>query len=100
MDEGILIENETKSKIQKPRKYKVLLLNDNYTTMEFVVEVIMSVFGKSFNEASKIMMDVHKKGKGIVGIYTYDIAVTKVKEVENLARKSNFPLKAKVEEDL
>ena len=94
-----LFKNENKTKLQKPRKYKVVLLNDNYTTMEFVVEVLMLVFDKSFEDASKIMMDVHKKGKGIVGSYTYDIAVTKVREVENLARQNNFPLKAQVEED-
>jgi ATP-dependent Clp protease adaptor protein ClpS len=99
MGDGILYENELKNKIQKPRKFKVVLLNDNYTTMDFVIEVVMTVFGKSFNEASKIMIDVHKKGKGIVGTYSYDIALTKVREVENLARKNNFPLKAKVEEE-
>ena len=99
MGDGVLNENETSIKIQKPRKFKVILLNDNYTTMDFVIEVIMDVFGKSFEEASKIMIEVHKKGRGIVGTYTYDIATTKVRDVENLARKNNFPLKAVIEEE-
>jgi ATP-dependent Clp protease adaptor protein ClpS len=99
MSDNTLLKNENKTKIEKPRKYKVVLLNDNYTTMEFVIEVLMMVFSKSFNEASKIMLDVHKKGKGIVGSYSYDIALTKVKEVESLAKANKFPLKAEVEEE-
>jgi len=79
--------------------YKVVLHNDDYTTMDFVVEVLIIVFHKNVADATKIMLDVHKKGKGIVGFYTQDIAITKVKEVEQLAREREFPLKASIEEE-
>jgi len=98
-DRETIFENEILTKIDKPKKYKVILLNDNYTSMEFVVEIIMIVFNKPFNEANKIMLDVHKLGKGIVGSYSYDIAVSKVREVENLAKSNNFPLKAIIQEE-
>lgn len=77
--------------------YRVCLLNDDYTTMDFVVEVLVVVFHKSPVEATKIMLDVHQKGKGIVGVYTYDIAVTKVAQVEEMANESEYPLKAVIE---
>lgn len=96
-----IFEHSLKEKVEvkRPKKYKVILHNDDYTTMEFVVEVIITVFHKNVAEATKIMLDVHKKGKGIVGVYIYDIAVTKVKEVEQLAREREFPLKASIEEE-
>lgn len=78
--------------------YKVILHNDHYTTMDFVVEVLISLFHKPAAEATKIMLDVHKKGKGICGIYTYDIAATRVSQVHHLARKREFPLKCSLEE--
>jgi ATP-dependent Clp protease adaptor protein ClpS len=82
---------------KEPEEYSVLLLNDDYTTMEFVVTVIMTVFHKSLPESTRIMLDVHKKGKGIVGIYSYDIAVTKINQVHLLARQNGFPLKCTME---
>jgi ATP-dependent Clp protease adaptor protein ClpS len=78
--------------------YKVVLLNDDYTSMDFVVEVLVAVFHKSVSESTKIMLDVHHKGRGIVGIYTYDIASTKAAQVERIAEERGFPLKAIVEE--
>jgi ATP-dependent Clp protease adaptor protein ClpS len=75
----------------------VFLLNDDYTTMDFVVDILMTVFHKSFLDASKIMLDVHRKGKGAVGAYSYDIALTKVNQVHALARQNQFPLKCAIE---
>jgi ATP-dependent Clp protease adaptor protein ClpS len=84
--------------LKEPKMYRVILHNDHYTTMEFVVEVLVAVFGKSAAEAMKIMLDVHKKGAGICGIYTYDIASTRISQVHHLARKREFPLKCSLEE--
>ena len=86
-----------RAKTKPPGMYKVLLFNDDYTTMEFVVTVVMTVFHKPLSEATKIMLDVHKKGKGTVGIYSYDIAVTKINQVHQLARQNGFPLKCTME---
>jgi len=83
---------------KKPKMYRVILFNDDYTSMEFVVNILMSVFNKPEAEASKIMMDVHKKGKGTCGVYTHDIAVTKVRQVHFEARKVGFPLRCGYEE--
>lgn len=83
--------------IQEPDEYRVILLNDDFTTMEFVVAVLMAVFHKNMLEASRIMLDVHKKGRGLVGTYTYDIATTKVSRVHAMARENGFPLKCIME---
>ncbi len=90
---------EIKVDVRRPKLYRIILLNDDYTTMEFVIEILMGIFHKSAAEATKIMLDVHEKGKGIVGIYTYDIALTKVIQVEEAAKASEFPLKAIMEEE-
>jgi len=98
---GILQEDvgvQQKPRLQEPKLYRVLLHNDNYTTMDFVVKVIVAVFHKAAAEATKIMLDVHQKGHGVVGVYTYDIAVTKVSQVHEMARQSEFPLRASCEE--
>jgi len=89
-----IIKKENKEELKKPYLYEVILLNDDYTTMDFVVEILMEVFQKSRQDASLIMLDVHLKGKGLVGVYSYDIAITKVMRVEELARENGFPLKA------
>lgn len=81
----------------EPDEYRVILLNDDYTTMEFVVTVLMAVFHKSLMDAQKIMLDVHRKGRGIVGVYTYDIAVTKINQVHEVAKQNGFPLKCIME---
>lgn len=99
MSEKIITKDKNKIEVKKPRMYKVIFLNDDYTSMEFVVNVLITIFHKSIVEANKIMLDVHKKGKGIVGIYTYDIAITKKAQVEYLAKEDGFPLKVLVEED-
>jgi ATP-dependent Clp protease adaptor protein ClpS len=98
-EEGsVVAEPEARQKTQEPVKYRVLLHNDNYTTMEFVVKVIVSVFHKPAAEATKIMLDVHKKGQGVVGVYTWDVATTKVSQVHEMARQSEYPLRASCEE--
>jgi len=86
------------SEIVKPRMYRVLLHNDDYTTMDFVVEVLMTVFHKPAAEATKIMLDVHKKGQGVCGIYSYDIASTKIARVHFISRQREFPLRCSMEE--
>jgi ATP-dependent Clp protease adaptor protein ClpS len=78
--------------------YRVLLHNDDYTTMDFVVEILISVFHKPAAEATRIMLDVHKRGMGICGVYTYDIAMTRVAMVHQLARKREFPLRCSIDE--
>lgn len=77
--------------------YRVLLHNDDYTTMEFVVEVLMLVFGKKANDAAKIMMNVHKEGIGICGVYPLEIAETKVETVHSMARENGHPLKCSMD---
>lgn len=81
-----------------PKQYKVFLLNDDYTSMDFVIEILMNVFHKNFQEAQRIMMEVHQKGHGLCGVYSYEIAETKVFQVEKHARENGFPLKAFMEE--
>lgn len=88
----------TEKKVKKPKMYKVVLYNDDYTTMEFVVDILISIFNKPRSEATQIMLDVHKKGKGVCGIYTYDIAITKVNQVHKFARLYEYPLKSDIEE--
>ncbi len=80
-----------------PKKYRVLLLNDDYTSMEFVIEILMKIFHKSPDEAKKIMLEVHNSGKGVCGEYTYEIAQTKVHQVHNAAKNNSFPLRATLE---
>ena len=98
METQTIIKEEIKHKIKKPRMYKVLMHNDDFTTMEFVVEVLMSIFNKSLGDANKIMMDVHRLGKGVVGIYSYDVAHTKVLIASNLAKEEGFPFNITMEE--
>jgi ATP-dependent Clp protease adaptor protein ClpS len=85
-------------KLKEPGDYVVVLLNDNFTTMEFVIEILMKIFHKNSNEAKKIMLNVHNEGRGIVGIYTWDIAQTKANQVHTVAKKYDYPLKCVVEE--
>ena len=84
--------------LDEPTQYKVLLHNDDYTTMEFVVDILMNVFHKSLEEAELIMIEIHHKGKGVCGIFTYEIAETKVYQVKEMAKSSGFPLLATMEE--
>ncbi len=89
----------SKAKEDNPPMYKVLLHNDNYTTMEFVVEILVNVFGKSLEKANQIMLNVHNKGKEVCGIYTLEIAETKMETVLNLASNKGFPLKSTMEKE-
>lgn len=91
------ISEDTDEEVREPDMWRVILLNDHYTTMDFVVRVIRTVFHKNLVEATKIMMDVHRKGRGQVGVFTYDIARTKIVQVEQLARQEEFPLKCTIE---
>ena len=86
-----------KKKFKKPALYKVLLHNDDYTTMEFVVFVLQNVFGKSEDEATAVMLKVHKEGFGVCGVYTYEIAETKAQKVTELAKEEGHPLLCTVE---
>ena len=92
------VVTETKKKLKKPPLYKVLLHNDDYTTKEFVVEILQYVFHKEQTEAVQIMLHVHKKGIGVAGVYTYEVAETKVALVESLARQHEYPLMCTMEE--
>ncbi len=84
--------------LKEPSLYNVIFHNDDYTTQEFVIEVLVEIFHKNFNEAQQLMMEVHNKGASIVGTYSYDIALTKLNHVTRLARSQGFPLKVTVEE--
>ena len=93
------VVTETKVKTKKPSMYKVLMLNDDYTPMEFVVYVLQKFFGKGGDEATQIMLHVHQKGVGICGVYSYEVAETKVTQVMNFARKNEHPLQCTLEKD-
>jgi ATP-dependent Clp protease adaptor protein ClpS len=96
-DTGVVTETRKKEKLEKPKLYKVLFHNDNYTTMEFVVAVLRDVFHKNETDAIAIMLNVHRNGVGVAGVYTYEIAETKIKMTEKLAREHEFPLKLSME---
>ena len=96
-DSEVLTETRTEKKLQKPRLYKVLLHNDNYTTREFVVAVLKEVFHRPETEAVQIMLHVHYNGVGVAGVYTYEVAETKIKTVEQLAQANEFPLRLSME---
>lgn len=88
-----------RQKLSRPRRYKVLLLNDHYTTMEFVVEILTQVFRRSHREAVKIMMSVHENGSGVAGVYVKSVAETKIQTVHELARDNEFPLRCTMEQE-
>ncbi len=96
-DTGIALK--TRPKTKKPSMYKVLMLNDDYTPMEFVVLTLERFFGKSQQEATTIMLHVHQRGVGICGVYTYEVAETKVTQVMDLARQQQHPLQCTIEKD-
>jgi ATP-dependent Clp protease adaptor protein ClpS len=92
------VSTEQSIEVKLPKKYKVLLLNDDYTSMDFVIEILKTVFSKSNSEAEYIMLTVHEKGQAVCGVYSYEIAETKVVQVSKLARDEGFPLRAVMEE--
>jgi len=93
------LKTKTRKKLKPPQSYRVLLHNDNYTTMEFVVFVLETVFRKSLMEATKIMIHVHENGIGICGSYSYEVAETKVEGVHELGEQYEYPLQATMEEN-
>jgi ATP-dependent Clp protease adaptor protein ClpS len=94
---GVVVKS--KSKTKKPSLYKVLMLNDDYTPMEFVVLVLERFFGKSREEATQIMLHVHRRGVGICGVFTYEVAESKVSQVVEFARKHQHPLQCTLEKE-
>ena len=93
------IASETREETDEPPMFRVMLLNDDYTTMEFVVEVLQTVFLKPIEEATRIMLNVHRAGVGICGVYPLEVAETKVESVHNLAHDHGFPLKCVMEKE-
>ena len=94
---GIVVETKTKTK--KPSMYKVLMLNDDYTPMEFVVRVLEQIFQKSPAEATQLMLQIHKSGLGIAGVYVLEVAETKVATVHQAAEQNGYPLRSGVEQE-
>ena len=91
--------SETEDEVDEPSMYKVFLLNDDYTTMEFVVDILMVVFNKDIEEATVIMLKVHREGTGLCGVYTFEVAETKVNTVHRLAREEGYPLVCTMEKE-
>lgn len=96
-EQGVAIE-EARPILKRPPLYRVILLNDDYTPMEFVVQVLQKVFSMDRNTATRIMLEVHTKGKGVCGVYTYEIAETKVAQVTGMAQQHQHPLLCTMEE--
>ena len=96
-DDTLLLER-TKPKLKKPPMFKVIILNDDFTPMEFVVHILEAIFGHNRDNATRIMLNVHKAGKGVCGIYSRDIAETKVTQVNSYSRESKHPLLCDMEE--
>lgn len=92
-------KTESKTRLERPPLYRVLLHNDDFTTMEFVVFILQTVFNREENEAIQIMLNVHRQGIGLAGIYTYEVAEMKVDKVTSLAQANEFPLLCTMEED-
>lgn len=92
-NEQTSVRSRTNTSLREPRRYKVIIYNDDFTTMEFVVLVLTSVFFKSAEEAEALMLAVHKSGSAVVGIYSYDVAISKVRKATMMAREENFPLR-------
>src|SRR5262245_15271302 len=97
-DVGVVTRPKTKSATKRPKRYKVLLHNDDYTTMEFVVWVLMSVFHHDESKATEIMLHVHRNGLGVAGVYPREIAEARVVAVDDLAKQHEYPLRTSMEE--
>ncbi len=96
-DAGLALK--TREKTKKPSMYKVLMLNDDYTPMEFVIYVLERIFNKTQDEATQIMLHVHQRGVGVCGVFTFEVAETKAAQVMDLARHNQHPLQCTVEKD-
>jgi ATP-dependent Clp protease adaptor protein ClpS len=99
MGPNIGLATKTRPKTKKPSLYKVIMLNDDYTPMEFVILVLQEFFRKSQEEATQIMLHVHQRGVGVCGVYTYEVAETKATQVMDLARKNQHPLQLQLEKE-
>ena len=97
-DDQDLALDEARPKLKRPSLYRVVLINDDFTPMEFVVEVLQSIFGMERTRATRVMLEVHTKGKGVCGVYSYDIAETKVAQVTSAAQQQQHPLLCTMEE--
>ncbi|NBC21061.1 MAG: ATP-dependent Clp protease adapter ClpS [Alphaproteobacteria bacterium] len=98
-DDNTGLATRTRAKTKRPSLYRVMLLNDDYTPMEFVVFVLERFFNKSREEATRIMLHVHQKGVGLCGVYTYEVAETKVAQVLDMAQRNEHPLQCVMEKD-
>ena len=98
IEDADLAVKEASPKLTRPPLYRVVLINDDYTPMEFVVEILETVFGMARNKATRVMLEVHTKGKGICGAYSYEIAETKVAQVTSIAQQQQHPLMCTMEE--
>ena len=96
-DSDVIVK--TRNEVKRPKKYKVMLHNDDYTTMDFVILVLKKFFGKTQEQAMGIMLKVHHEGKGLCGVYTFEVAETKSQKVVAYARQSGHPLKCTIEEE-
>lgn len=90
--------SKTKNQVKEPKQYKVVMYNDDFTPMDFVVDILKTIFKKEHQEAVEIMMQVHKGDRAVVGRYFYDIAMTKTQEAMHLARQNGYPFQVKVED--
>jgi ATP-dependent Clp protease adaptor protein ClpS len=97
-DEFDLAVDEARPRLTEPPRYRVVLINDDYTPMEFVVDILVTIFGMERTRATQVMLEVHTKGKGVCGVYNYEIAETKVAQVMGLARQHQHPLMCTMEE--
>jgi len=98
-DQDLGVATKTRVRTKKPSLYRVMLLNDDYTPMEFVVFILERFFNKSREEATRIMLHVHQKGVGLCGVYTYEVAETKVAQVLDMAQRNEHPLQCIMEKD-
>lgn len=94
---GVVLKEKTERKIKRPRMYRVLIHNDDYTTMEFVIHLLQAVFRRSESDSIQIMLHIHNTGVGVAGVYTFEVAETKVAQVHELARQVDCPLVASME---
>ena len=99
VENDVQIDEKVKQTVQEPKKWKVIFLNDDYTPMDFVIQVLQQIFKHSQETATSITMQIHNEGSGIAGIYTFDIAEVKAVESTTLARTNGFPLQVKMEEE-
>ncbi len=94
-----LTELEEQEEISFLKRYKVVLLNDDFTSMDFVVEILMEVFAHQLDSAINVMLNIHREGRGVCGVYTFEVAETKISQVKKLAKENEYPLKAIMEEE-